>query len=152
MQLFLLRHGHAEAHAAADNLRPLSAQGELELHKVCQQKCDELRELELILFSPYLRTRQSADILSQYSPAPQRELAALVPNADPRVLIEKLYELSEHHQRIAVVSHQPLLGIVLDELGGFDCGRYRMGTAALAQLSCDPLAAACCQLNWLAHP
>ena len=56
------------------------------------------------------------------------------------------------HQSIALVSHQPLVGTLIDDLGGFECGRYRMGTAALASLSCDPMAALCCTLDWLIHP
>ena len=108
--------------------------------------------MQLVLHSPYVRTVQTAAILRQYSAAPQQASDLLVPDADPRILVDALYQLSQQYQSIALVSHQPLVGTLIDDLGGFECGRYRMGTAALASLSCDPMAALCCTLDWLIHP
>ncbi|WP_370978892.1 phosphohistidine phosphatase SixA [Agaribacterium sp. ZY112] len=152
MRLLILRHGHAEAEASADNLRALSAEGELEVHSVCQKRCDELAELELVLHSPYLRTCQTADILTQYTPAPKQELDLLVPNANPKVLIDQLYSLSQKHSCIALVSHQPLVGTLVDHLCAFEYGRYRMGTASLACLKGDPVVSGVCELEWLDRP
>ncbi len=152
MKLFMLRHGHAEAEAPADDLRPLSAQGELEVHRVCQANYDELKSVELIYVSPYLRAQQTADIVAQYLTAERRDQPLIVPNGRPGKVIDFLYEVGERCASVLLVTHQPLVGTLVDELGGFETGRYRMGTANLACLECDPVARGCCTLQWLKRP
>ena len=151
MKLMILRHGHAVADAPADNLRQLSARGELEVHKIAQAHYDEIKAASVIVHSPYLRALQTAEIASQYCTGPLQSNSLLVPNGRPDHVIEFLYSLAQEHDSVLMVSHQPLVGTLVDELGGFEPGRYRMSTASLACFECDPLARNCCSLEWLKH-
>lgn len=152
MRLFLLRHGHAESEAPSDDLRPLSARGEMELNTLLQENYANIGVVDRIFVSPYLRTRQTAEVVAQYISAPQEFSERLVPDARIDLLLEQLQQWSSAHASIMLVSHQPLVGTLLDELGGFEYGCYRMGTGALAALTGDPLARGCCELLWLKQP
>jgi len=163
MELFMLRHGHAESEAERDSLRPLSAQGRIEAQGSVSAHRDSMLKVERLLVSPYLRARQTADIVLQDlasihaqlgTPAPSIEICDyLVPNANPDHVIEALYSAFHSHDStsLCIVSHQPLVGILLDNLCGLEPGRHRMGTASLAALDVDVLASGCCQLRWLHH-
>lgn len=152
MKLFVLRHGHAEAYAESDRQRNLSPKGELEVHSICQAHYSDLKNVEQIFYSPYLRTKQTAEITEQYLTAPREQCDLLVPNGRLDQLVEFLYGAQDAYESVLIVSHQPLVGMLVDSLGGFEAGRFRMGTASLAHFDCNPIAASCCSLNWLKHP
>lgn len=152
MNIFLLRHGHALAEAPSDRERPLSAQGELEVHKVCQASYDDLKKVEHVFYSPFLRAKKTAEITEQYLTASQEQCDLLRPSGRVDSVIDFLYGAADAYDSVLLVSHQPLIGMLVDALGGFETGRYRMGTASLASFSCNPVARDCCELNWLKHP
>ncbi len=152
MKLMILRHGHAVAEAPADNLRILSPQGELDVHKVAQENYEAFKDAQCIVHSPYVRAQQTAEITSQYCTAPRKESDLFVPDGRPDHVIAYLNELAEMYASVLIVSHQPLVGTLIDQLGGFEPGRYRMGTSSLACLNCDLIAADCCSLAWIKHP
>lgn len=151
MTIFILRHGHAESYADEDHLRRLSMRGTEQVHGMLQRNQDALNGVEKIYVSPYIRTQETAAIVSEYCKAPVEVLDLLIPSANAYTLIEFLAEKEKTHKSILLVSHQPLVGTVIDQLLGAEPGRYRMGTASFASLDCDPLARDCCELNWLKH-
>lgn len=152
MKLIIMRHGHAESEADADNLRKLSPTGELEAHKMLQQSYDDICDVEHVFFSPFVRTRETAAITSQYLSVPSEPCDLLIPSGRLDEVIDFLVGASDAYQAIMIVSHQPLVGSLVNELGGFESGRYRMGTAAMALFDCEIVAASCCDLRWLKHP
>lgn len=148
MELFILRHGHAEAYAPRDRDRELSTQGRQELQHVLEQSQTELQSAARILVSPYVRAQQTADVVAEYLPdIPRETLIHLTPDSDPTQLIDVLntYCLKS----ILIVSHQPLVGDLLNSLCGFEAGRHPMDTAALAALDMEVLACNCAELRWL---
>lgn len=82
MELFVLRHGHAEAEASSDSLRPLSATGAKEVAEIYSKCSDSLANVELILVSPYVRAQQTLSTLTALSPhlqnVPQQTTTLLV--------------------------------------------------------------------------
>lgn len=158
MELFVLRHGHAESEASSDSLRALSATGEREIAQVYERSGADLEAVELILVSPYVRTQETLAALIAKSPrlqnVPQQTSTLLVPGGSCSALIEflQIQATQGDLRSILIISHQPLVGTLVDSLCGLDPGCYRMGTAALAAIDTDVVAASCGDLRWLRNP
>lgn len=112
MKLYLVRHAIAEDSAdyEDDSLRPLTEKGCEKMKKIAAA----LRELgvapDLIVSSPYLRARQTADILAKelkYSGEPaQGEFLMPMSEADDMIgEINEKYPLDE----LMLVGHEPSL-------------------------------------------
>lgn len=155
MDVFLLRHGCAEPLASRDRDRKLNAQGKAELHSVLKACREDLALISKMFVSPYVRTQETADLAMEYFPnlSPEnRHLAEfLTPGFNPSKVIEWL-EQRESNDGIILVTHQPLVGTLLDELCGFETGQYRMGTAALARLNIPLVARGLADLVWIKQP
>lgn len=148
MELFILRHGHAQDYAPRDRDRQLSERGREELHGVLQECQEALQNLQYIFVSPYVRAQQTAEVVAEYLvDVPRETLDNLSPNSDPLKLINEL--AAKDLQAMLLVSHQPLVGELVNRLCGVEVGHYPMATAALAALDMDILASACAELRWL---
>lgn len=158
MEIFILRHGDAAHVAPKDSERRLTARGKDELHTVLSSCQAELGGVSRMLVSPYVRTQQTSRIAAEYlRPSVVTEVSnLLVPEADPSKLMEYLQQLQQSQQgnecSVMLVSHQPLVGVFLDRLCGFDVGAYRMGTSTLASIEAEVVAADMGQLRWLRQP
>jgi len=109
-----------------------------------------LSSVDVIWASPYIRAQQTAELVASHLPRPVITQAFLPPNGCPDHVVSVLMGHSE--QTVLIVSHQPLVGILVDQLAGLEPGRYRMGTGALAYLTTDIYANGCCDLQWLHQP
>lgn len=151
MDLFLLRHGAAESFAQRDSDRALTAAGREQLMRVLVSSQDDLAQVTLIGVSPFLRARQTCEIVMEHLPqSPKPELVTLntlTPSANPVEVADWL--ITADSQCVLLVSHQPLIGTLLNDLCGFEPGRYRMGTGALARIHMDIVAFGVGQLEWL---
>src|SRR5690349_21920432 len=99
MNLYILRHGIAvepgTAGYATDSDRPLLPKGERKLRKIAQAMQALKLSYNLILSSPYLRARQTAEIIAAaFKAGKKMELTeALTPGGSQRKLIEFLTQL-----------------------------------------------------------
>lgn len=113
MRLLLVRHAIAadasEFHGR-DEARPLTADGRRRFERGARALAALEPELALVLSSPLVRARQTADLIAEaYVEPPQRgELASLAPGGAPR---ETLAALAKRRtlQAIALVGHEPSL-------------------------------------------
>ncbi len=154
MELFVLRHGHAESEAPKDSLRPLSPLGKQEVEQAIQESADALVNVQQLLVSPYLRAQQTAGIVAELMGIKRLEACDLItPGGRPSTVIQHVYNYTEAQglNSIMLVSHQPLVGVLIDELCGLEPGRHRMSTASLAAIDSDIVAANCCHLRWVRH-
>ncbi|GIZ11921.1 phosphohistidine phosphatase SixA [Pseudomonas sp. NCCP-436] len=151
MKLWLLRHGQAAARAASDAERELTEAGQLEVRQAARRLTG--RPLTTILVSPYVRARQTAELVRDELGFDGAFLNAswLTPDSDPREALLHLdtYEADE----ILLVTHQPLVGT----LGGLLIHGHRqqplpMRTASLAELEGEMAAAGLMTLKTLSHP
>lgn len=154
MQLFILRHGDAVCEASKDSLRELSARGRQEVIAAIDADKATIKDIDCLLVSPYLRAQQTADIVAESLNCVSRQNSdLLVPSGAPDQVIKLLYTL--FHERdlntIMLVGHQPLLGVLLDQLCVLETGKYRLGTASVASVNVDVMAKACCELKWVHH-
>ncbi len=156
MKLFILRHGEAEAMMSRDEERQLTDRGRADVDRVIASRAQELSVVERVLVSPYIRAQQTADIVEKHlEGTPRHTTPYLVPESNPIELIRWLstqcfgdLELNA----ILLVSHQPLVGTLVNELSGDPMGMHSMGTANLASLDAEVLAYGLAELNWLVRP
>ena len=134
MRLYLLRHAEAEPHRADDFTRRLTEKGRRQGHAVgVFLKERELRP-DLILTSPVLRARETADIVAGV-------LGSCIPDEVPwlacGMLPERaLTELSGHAwlDSVLIVGHEPDFSSLLAVLLGL--GRSASVQVGKASLTC----------------
>lgn len=153
MELCLVRHGIAverDEHDGSDASRPLTPVGRSRMREAAAG----LRTLflpELILTSPLLRARQTAEIVAEMCEAPLQVLEVLGTGEHRKVLAE-CARLGE--ARVALVGHEPWLGELLSLLlTGSDAGMsvlFKKGAAALVDV--EQPGQLCGQLEWMLQP
>lgn len=145
-----MRHGEAEAVADTDALRQLTQEGREDIAQMAITYQDDLQKIDVIWASPYVRAQQTAQIMSEHFTKPVITQDFLPPNANPAHVLDML-EL-HRQQTVLIVSHQPLVGILVDGLAALEPGQYRMGTGSLAHVTTQVYANGCCELEWLHQP
>lgn len=116
MDLILLRHGLAEDKTEfakknlEDHLRPLTLKGRRRTQQVCMEMRTWIKEVDLIVSSPFTRARQTAEIASQiYMEAKVIESAELVPSSPPEAFCRWLNAHGDQHKKIIATGHEPHL-------------------------------------------
>lgn len=114
MELIIVRHAVAEERedfkkrGLEDNLRPLTLKGRKKMQKVCVFLRDYVKELDVIVTSPLVRARQTAEIMSQiYFDTKVIETPELVPQSPPPAFLKWLRVQGRNYRRIAIVGHEP---------------------------------------------
>lgn len=141
MNLYLLRHGEAQAHAANDSLRQLTARGREDVRMVARQFASKGVVLDRCFVSPYLRAQQtSVEFLSElHSEVKVETQPWLTPEVRATETIRHLQDVQANH--VLLVSHNPLLSelhALLTE--GSINELHIMGTAELVCVSLDVVA------------
>jgi|SRR6266496_1444850 len=121
-QLYLIRHGVAEERGDAwpdDAKRPLSEGGIERLQKSARGLARLDAWIDVILTSPLVRTRQTADIVaSAFDPRPSIvSVDSLAPEGTYTALVADL-EKHGRKTRIALVGHEPGIGELAARLIG----------------------------------
>lgn len=152
MRLWLLRHGQAGPYVqTGDHLRELTAQGRREVLHAAGHLLGE--QLDTILVSPYVRARQTAELVHEAlerRPALQVQ-DGITPDDDPRGALRLLAERQEGH--LLVVTHQPLVGALAGLLvHGSLQQSLPFNTASLALLEGEAALAGLMSLRALHHP
>jgi phosphohistidine phosphatase len=112
--LYLVRHAIAAEGGDAwpdDTKRPLTSKGAARFRKVVRGLRQMNVTVDLVLTSPLVRARQTADILAEgLKPAPTIAVTAtLSPGSSPAQTAEALAQFRKA-RRIALVGHEPGLG------------------------------------------
>lgn len=155
MTIFILRHGQAEAQITTDEARQLTGKGRNDTARVVQARVADM-PLAQIWASPLVRAQQTAEIAASYFPRLRIQTTdLLIPEANPQVLMTWLDELNPRFigadQSILLVSHQPLVGVLVNQLCGKSNDYYPMGTSSLAAIRAQVIAADMGDLLWLDH-
>ena len=149
-ELLLLRHGIAEERLEGhdDGQRRLTPEGRDRTSRVIERLVSLDLACDLVLSSPLVRARQTAELAVAAGLAPELELAAaLAPLADPLPLLERwLGPLSPRPgwKRLALVGHEPDLSTLAALLIGVPMAQapqalqLKKAGAALLQWSAPP--------------
>ena len=118
MLLCLLRHAEAEAAAASDRLRRLTAKGEEQAASAARFACRHGLAPDLILASPVTRARQTAQAVAARLPEPRLvEAPWAACGMEPQRAIEELGGFASF-ATVMLVGHQPDLGALASALLG----------------------------------
>jgi phosphohistidine phosphatase len=121
-ELYLIRHAIAEERGDAwpdDSKRPLSEDGMLRMRKTARGLARLDVTLDVILTSPYVRTRQTAEIVAgALEPRPPIvNLDSLTPDGSVAAVVADL-EKQARKTRIGIVGHEPGIGELAARLIG----------------------------------
>jgi phosphohistidine phosphatase len=137
-ELLLLRHGIAEERRVdlPDGRRALTPEGRQRTEAVVQRLLELGLGCDLLLSSPYMRARQTADLARLAGLAPDLELAA---GMEPAGEIGPLMQLwlgesspRPGWRRLALVGHEPDLGQLAARLIGAPAGAVSLKKAGVA--------------------
>jgi len=160
MNLYILRHGIAVERGdpgfKTDADRPLLPKGRRQLGQIAAALRNMDVNFELILSSPFLRARQTAEIVARSFKAKKR-LAfsdALTPDGDPKVLIRQLNELAPAPENVLLVGHEPYLSrLVALLISGGETAGLELKKGGLCKLEAEALRSGrCATLAWLLTP
>lgn len=160
MIVTIWRHGQAGS-AFSDRERQLTGEGADDVGFGCQQfheLCNErgIPHPDLIIYSNWVRTTQTADIIaSAFTHARAESGAALVPGstpADAEKLLDELLATVPCPAHVVLVSHQPLVSRLVDHLLENDMRVPTLDPGALVSLRLEVVARGCGELLFWSLP
>ncbi|MBI4417352.1 MAG: phosphohistidine phosphatase SixA [Ignavibacteriales bacterium] len=151
MNMYFLRHGDAvESPHFHDTQRPLSEAGKKHIHFVAHFLRSSRTEIELILSSPLIRARETAEIIRA-----SLDLPAII-TTDALIAGSAVRELfafinTQRARSLLLVGHEPQLSSAISVLtGGDDHFRVEMKKASLAHVETPfPVKKGQAVLSWL---
>ncbi|MEH6587852.1 MAG: hypothetical protein V7720_14925 [Halioglobus sp.] len=160
MILTIWRHGEA-GNAVTDRMRELTSVGQDDIgfgchqfHDLCSER--ELPDPELILFSEWVRTAQTAAIIANaFADAATNSWPALIPGSLPREVdaqLDRRMTAGERPEHLLLVSHQPLVSALVDYYLGSVGLVAPLVPGGLAVLEMNVVAQSCASLLFSAQP
>jgi phosphohistidine phosphatase len=142
VELYLIRHADAapagEGGITKDADRPLTAKGEEQARNLGQGLERKGMRPAVVVSSPLLRSRQTADLLvGAFSPPPPdvKVCEELAPDGKRRRLSRYLRTLGA--TKIALVGHQPDIGAFAAWLIGSKKAQIEIAKAGVAWITCE---------------
>lgn len=160
MEIYLLRHGLAVERGTPgfenDEQRPLTAKGERQLKRVGRAMAVLKLDFDLILTSPFLRARETAEMIATALKARKglKLCESLSADRNPAGLIRTLQGMKPMPERLLLVGHEPFLGQLISLLvtGGPDLA-VDLPKAGLCKLNLEKWRTGqCASLAWLLTP
>lgn len=148
MQLYLLRHGEAEAaNIGGDEARELTEKGRRDVQAMAELLLRAGARPECVYTSPLTRARQTGDIVARALGLAAQPDDRLRPGAKLGAVQRLLGERS--HRAALLVGHEPDLSSIVFHLTD---GRVKMRTSAVARVDADRLEPGGGVLVWLVSP
>lgn len=156
MELCLVRHGIATVRGDAsyrdDALRPLTPEGREKMAGAAAGLA-QLFQPQLVLSSPLVRARQTADIIVVASGGPKLQMHDGLANGDHQAVMGA--SARPGIERVTLVGHEPRLSEMLSWLLTGSEGRlrsgFKKGGAALVEFGSDPRPGTG-ELRWMIPP
>ena len=160
MNLYILRHGLAVDHGTPgykkDADRPLTPEGVRKLARVTKAMETLDVSFDLIVSSPYVRARQTAEIVADAFKAGEKLKFSetLIPGGSSKQLIDLLNRLAPPWEDIILVGHEPYLSELISLLiSGEETAGIELKKGGLCKLSMETLKhGRCATLQWLLTP
>ena len=162
MTLIIIRHALAEDREdfakknKDDSLRPLTIKGKKRMEDVLDEMSSFLESLELIVTSPYVRAKQSAQIVQVKTKAKIVEAAELVPHSPPQAFVKWIKSQAIDKKVIAAVGHEPQLSLLISYLLAGKNESFielkKSGMVCLEIASAAEIETTKVRLNWLVSP
>ena len=155
MEIYFLRHGEAQERKEMmrDENRPLTSFGAVTISNVGRSLSETINGLDLILTSPLLRARQTADIIGNIFGRKERLFSSesLLVGAPPSLLLTEIKKYKAL-KRIIVIGHQPHLGMCVSFLTEKDEERASIKKGGCALVKIEKLKKGEGELIWIKEP
>ncbi|TNE77251.1 MAG: hypothetical protein EP334_07085 [Gammaproteobacteria bacterium] len=151
MLIYLLRHGDAPYDEALGE-RALSRRGLTETCEVVERHRQDLANLELILCSPVLRARQTLSAVTETLGYRGELIFEDVLRSESSVAAVERCVDRLHVESLLLLSHQPLIGKMLEYLTDQPGLGWSMSTSTLACLDTVAFGRGVAELKWLSNP
>jgi phosphohistidine phosphatase len=142
MQIYLLRHGIAEDVSASgrDADRQLTAEGRKRLASILKRAAGAGVEPSLILSSPLIRARQTAEIAAKTLGGTHQivQTKVLEPGGEPELVWEEL-RARRAEPRVLLCGHEPLFGRLAAYLLSSAALEIDFKKGALLRIDCESL-------------
>lgn len=144
MKVFLVRHAVAHDRDRAswpdDSQRPLTSAGKRKFRKAARGLANLMPRSTTILTSPFVRARQTADILSATAGGKIIECPELAHGGTAAAVLELLRVHAD--KTVVLVGHEPEFGRLLAAMLGMKSARFdfRKGGAACVEFDKRPAA------------
>ena len=139
-KIFIMRHGEATAMQADDAARPLTEQGRIQVRTMAK-KLKLTSSEKGLLVSPYTRTKQTAELLTQEHRFDFFEtFDGLIPSGDPESAIDYVQALISLHPKIDtwfIIAHMPIVSYLVDQLSPGDIPIFNTAAVALVEYEED---------------
>lgn len=160
MELYILRHAIAAVRSAAaaggDSARPLTVEGAGKMRQGARGMKAMGLDFDLILSSPYLRAKQTAEIVANVLGLEKKleYSATLAADGNPRDLVEEMKQKYPKRQSVVLVGHEPYLSRLISLLvSGSTSLPITMKKGGLCKLAVENLHyGRCATLEWLLTP
>ena len=160
MELYFLRHAIAEdrtgSRLISDKDRQLTSKGAKKMECVAKGMKNLELSFDLVLSSPYLRAKQTAEIVvKSFHLQKALEFSShLIPEGNPKELIEELNVSYHKKKNILLVGHEPFLSSLISLLvSGKTDMSITLKKAGLCKLSVERLQYEhCATMEWLLTP
>ncbi|MDP1521363.1 histidine phosphatase family protein [Porticoccus litoralis] len=151
MLIYLLRHGDAPYDQVRGE-RALSQHGHDGTRAVLEQHLDDLQSLDLILCSPVLRARQTLSVVQETLSYQGDLLFEDVLRSEARLSAVEACVDKLRVPSLLLLSHQPLIGKMLEYLTDRPGLGWSMTTSSLACLDAIAFGRGAAELRWLTQP
>jgi phosphohistidine phosphatase len=141
MLIYIVRHAWAYHHGDSrwpdDSQRPLEPKGAKRFQRVMRQLTKFGFDPAVVATSPYLRCRQTADIVADYSPGLPAvvELDALTPGSDFDALVD--WTRRQEGESVCWVGHAPDVGRLASALVSDEAANLRFAKGSVAAIRVD---------------
>ncbi len=163
MKLILVRHALAEDREEffkknmEDHLRPLTPKGKKKMQKIATEFAGLIGHVDHIITSPYIRAKETAQILKDvFQDASVIEAAELVPQSPPQSFLKWLRSFRGQFETLMAVGHEPQLSVFASFLlTGETASRIdfkKSGMVCFEFESTEDLIQRQIQLKWMVHP
>jgi phosphohistidine phosphatase len=159
MNLYLLRHAIAVERGTPsmeDAQRELTSEGAAKMNRIARGMLALDLQFDLILSSPYIRARQTADIVAEEFNIRDklRFTENLIPGAEGEQVILEINKRYRKNENILVVGHEPMLSSLIAILiSGDPSLSIVMKKGGLCRLVTPALVhGRCASLEWILFP
>lgn len=148
MKIYLMRHGEASFDTRNDDDRQLTENGRAKILANILQKKSELSDVKLLLSSPILRAKQTAELAAKTLGRSDHieEVKWLIHESTPLRSISSLSKYSA--ESVMLFSHQPFASRFVEILCDLELGFIGMNTASIIAIEAESVTAGLGKVLW----
>jgi len=152
MRLYIVRHGEAETRANSDAERALTGRGRDAVAEIWQSLRRDGVQVARLMHSPYVRARQTAEVIGEQYPGIRLEACDLITPDDPVMPVIDWLAAQPTLEGCVLVSHMPLVAALTGALSEGVSARVPFSVGTVACLDMEVASVGGGRLIWTRSP